>query len=349
MSALRRGWHKPPLFLLSIATFVLGIFLMKEGAAALGPLVRERFAVTGFLDGLGFGWLASYLLLSGSPVAGAAMAFLAAGIIDRLAAFGMVVGSRFGASFIVLFLGFLYVLRGRDRSESLAMGLLALTVAGSVQLLALPLGLWLVAGGRLEGWQPAAGGGLTGALDLLISPLARAIAQVLPDWGVFLIGLLVIFGSFKLFDLSLPGMTIAESRVGRVGAFIYRPWVMFGLGLAVTLVSMSVSISLGLLVPLSQRGLVRRENVVPYIMGANVSTYVDTLLAAALLGSAAAMGVVSACMLSIAAVSGLLLLLGFHRFERANLAFVDLCLSSRRNLMLFMLLIFALPMLLLTR
>ncbi len=343
----RPSLHKPPLFVLSLLTFVLGIFLMKDGAAALGPLVRERFAVGGFADGLGFGWLMSYLILSGSPVAGAAMAFLDAGVVDRFGAYGMVVGSRFGGSFIVLFIGFVYLLRGRDRSASLSMGMLSLLVAGSVQLPAIPLGLWMVGGGWLDGWDPGFGAGLADLLDRFFGPLTAALAARLPEWGVFLVGLAVIFVSFKLFDLSLPEMTLRESRVGRVGAFVYRPWVMFVLGGAVTLVSMSVSISLGLLVPLSQRGLVRRENVVPYIMGANVSTFIDTLLAAVLIGNAEAMGVVAAGMLSLAIVSLGLLAIGFQTYERGLLRFVDGILASRRSLGIFMVLIFALPVLLL--
>ena len=341
-----RGLYKLPLFLLSLLLFISAIYLMKEGAAALGPLVRDRFAVTGFADGLGFGWLMSYAILSGSPVAGAAMALLDAGVIDRLGAYGMVVGSRFGASFIVLVIGFLYLLRGRDRDSSLSMGMLSLSVAASVQLAALPLGLWLVSGGRLEGWRPGAGEDLRGSLDALLGPLAEVLAARLPGWGVFAVGLAIMLGSFKLFDLALPQMSIKASPVGRVGAFVYRPWVMFLLGSGVTLISMSVSISLGLLVPLGQRGLVRRENVVPYIMGANVSTFIDTLLAALLIGNPAAVGIVATEMVTLGLVSALIISLGFGRFERGLLGFVDRCLASRRNLALFMLIIFMLPLLL---
>ena len=60
---------------------------------------------------------------------------------------------------------------------------------------------------------------------------------------------------------------------------LYRPLVTFALGLAVTTLTMSVSVSLSVLVPLSARGYIRRENVIPYIMGANITTFVDTLVA----------------------------------------------------------------------
>ena len=63
------------------------------------------------------------------------------------------------------------------------------------------------------------------------------------------------------------------SLAGRVA---YRPWFMFAVGLGVTVLTLSVSVSLSLLVPLAARGYIRRENVVPYILGANITTFVDT-------------------------------------------------------------------------
>jgi len=60
---------------------------------------------------------------------------------------------------------------------------------------------------------------------------------------------------------------LKESQVGQVSRMVYKPMVMFALGAAITMVSMSVSVSLSILVPLSNRGIIRRENVIPYIMG----------------------------------------------------------------------------------
>ena len=116
------SWPKIGRFTISLFLFILAITLMKEGARDLAPLVRTRFAVTNPANSLGFGWLFAYLIMSGSPVAAAALTFFQAGVLDKLGAFTMITGSRLGASFIVLFIGFIYVLRGRNRANSLSMG-----------------------------------------------------------------------------------------------------------------------------------------------------------------------------------------------------------------------------------
>lgn len=342
----RWHWYKVPLFLLSLFLFMLAITLMKDGAGSLGPFIRDNLKVTNFVNSMGFGWLFSYLIMSGSPVAGAAMAFLDAGTVDKFGAYGMVVGSRLGASFIVLFIGFLYVLRGRNRGTSLAMGLVSLAVAFSMQLMALGVGLLLLHGGVLDRYHLVSVGALVDLTDVLLKPLSQWLASHVPSWGLFVVGLGVMMASFNLFDRCLPEMTLKESGVSTISQMVYKPWVMFMLGSAVTLISMSVSISLGLLVPLSQRGFVRRENVIPYIMGANISTFIDTLLVALLFNNPSAFTVVLVEMVSLAFVAMLILLINYQGYERALLRFVDWALADNRHMTAFMVSILVIPVLL---
>jgi len=160
------------------------------------------------------------------------------------------------------------------------------------------------------------------------------------------VGLGLILVTFNLFDKCLPEMTIKESQVGRMSRLVYQPMIMFLLGSAVTLVSMSVSVSLSILVPLSHRGFVRRENVIPYIMGANITTFIDTLLAAMLLNNYAAVSVVLAQMLGVALASLIILLVAFKAYQRACLRFVSWVTDKNLNLALFIFTIFIVPLVL---
>jgi hypothetical protein len=274
--------------------------------------------------------------MSGSPVAAAALTFFEAGVIDKLGAFAMITGSRLGASFIVLFIGFVYVLRGRNRASGLSMGLLSLSVTGTTYLVGLIIGWGLLQSGRLDHLQLQSGALLNSVIDLVFDPIIAFLQPLLPRWSLFLIGLGIIMVSFNLFDRCLPQMAIKESQVGRISRLVYKPWVMFILGGLVTLISMSVSVSLSILVPLSNRGFVRRENVIPYIMGANITTFIDTLLAAVLLNNPDAFTVVLVEMLSITIVSILILLTVYHRYERGMLALVAWVTDSNRHLAIFM-------------
>ena len=341
-----RDRPKIGLFIVSLYLFILALTLMKDGARGLAPVVQDRFDLNSAFNTMGFGWLFAYLVMSGSPVAASALTFLDAGIITPVQTFTMIIGSRMGASFIILFIGFIYVLRGRNRSTSLSMGLLSFTVTGTLQIGSVVIGTLLLLSGVLDRFTLGGGAALTSITDVLIEPVSGLFKGFLPTWALFLVGLGIILVTFNLFDRCLPEMTIKESQVGRMSRLVYNPMIMFLLGSAVTLVSMSVSVSLSILVPLSHRGFVRRENVIPYIMGANITTFIDTLLAAVLLNNHAAVSVVMAEMLGVAISAMIILLLFFRRYERWALGFVQWVTERNVNLALFMFGIFVIPLIL---
>jgi sodium-dependent phosphate cotransporter len=293
------------------------LLLVKEGARPLARFVRNDISVDSALGALGFGWLFALVILSGSPVAATALAFLDANVLTVPETFAMVAGSRLGASFIVLFVGFVYMLRGRQREGTLGAGLLSLLVTQTIYLPALLVGYLFLAQPWLgdRGLWPAAGGGGS-LLNLVFDPLLALLTSIVTVPALFPLGFGLMLASFWMFDQALPEFGLRETGLGRINRLLYRPIVSFGLGAALTAVTMSVSVSLGMLVPLSNRGFVRQENIIPYIMGANITTFVDTLLAAALLANPLAVNVVLVQMVSVTIVSLLVLLVGFRPYER---------------------------------
>jgi Na+/phosphate symporter len=339
----RINWRKVGLFLLALCLFILAIQLLKSSATALAPFVRDRLAVQNAANALGFGWLFAYLVLSGSPVAATALAFFDADVIDRLGAFTMIAGSRFGASFIVLALGFIYTLRGHERRGSLAMGLLSLLVTFAVYVPALAVGYGLLRLGWLDWLQPASGSEAFSIMDAVFDPLVRLAEALLPRGVVFLLGFGVLWSSLNLIDKALPDMRLKESAFGGMARLLYRPIVTFALGLAITSLTMSVSVSLSVLVPLSVRGYIRRENVIPYIMGANITTFIDTLVAALLINNPGAFTVVLVEMVSVASVSLVILLFIYRPYERLLLRCVEVIGESNPHMAVFLLVIVAIP------
>jgi sodium-dependent phosphate cotransporter len=285
--------------------------------------------------------------MSGSPVAASALAFYNNGTLDQFNTYAMITGSRLGASFIVILIGFIYILRGRDRATSLSMGLLSLIVTVTTYIPSFFLGLYFLRSAYLDRFQIQAGQSIQSVFNRLIYPISNLVSDLLPQWVVFLVGLGIIMLSFTLFDKCLPEMALKESQVGQVSRLVYHPLVMFLLGAAITMISMSVSLSLSILVPLSNRGFIRRENVIPYIMGANITTFIDTLLAAALLDIPSAFTIVLAGMLSISIVSILVLLTMNHFYQAFTLKSANWITSSNRNLVIFGLIILSIPILLL--
>lgn len=343
----RPNWKKIGLGVLGIASFVLAIQLMKEGAGAVAPYIRDWLRVNSAANSLGFGWLSAYVVMSGSPVAAVALTFFDAGTMGQFETLTMITGSRLGASFIVLFIGFIYVLRGHERLTGLSMGLLSFILTAFLHAPGLGLSYVLLANNLTDPISLGGGQALTSALDMLYGPLVQFVVQYAPGWLTFLIGAGLVLLSFNLIDRALPQLHLETSQFGAISRVVYRPIVMFLMGVVITALSMSVSISLSILVPLSARGYIRTENAIAYIMGANVSTFVDTLFVALLLSNPQATEVVLVQMISITAVSLFVLAFLYGPTERLMLYIISRTGRRTRNLAIFVAAILIAPLILL--
>jgi hypothetical protein len=329
--------------------FILALELLKKGAGPLGPFLKSTLGIKNATNTLGFGWLVAYGVLSGSPVAAIALSFFDQQVISDVQTFSMITGSRLGASFIVLFVGFLYYLRGHKRGASIAIGVLCLVVTASIYLPAMAIGYWLLTGGWLDRIQIGDASQLTSVLDVIYDPILAFVTRWLGSlpWLIFFVGIGVLLVSFNLLDKALPEMNAERSAFKRIDRLVYRPTAMFILGMAVTSVTLSVSVSLSILVPLSAKGFIRRENMLPYIMGANITTFIDTLFAALVMSGQAAFTIVLVEMVSVALISVLVLLTCYRVYERAVIWLLDLVMLDNRTLGGFVALMLITPVVLL--
>ena len=342
----RRPWGAVPKalsFLAALFLFILAIQLMKEGAFAIGPRIRGSGLFDNGVSTLGVGWLSAYLVLSGSPVAVMGLSLHSAHAINELQTFTMISGSRLGASFIVLLVGFIYSLRAPNRRESLGMGVLALSVSALAYIPAMLLGYTILKSGLLDGINWAASSEVQSVIDAGWGWAQNAIERLLPAPLLFPAGLGVILASFKLLDRVLPTID-SERHADARGHWLRRPWPMFFLGCLACLLTLSVSVAITVLVPLAARGYVDRKEAIPYIMGANITTLADTLLAAMLLpDGAGSVQVVLSLAIAVTLVTALLLAFAYRPVQRAIMALDEWAVGTNLRLWLFVTVLFLVP------
>ena len=335
----RGPWYviqKLLLFVPAMFLFILAVQLMKAGAAAVGPQIEGQFPFANGVSTLGAGWLGAYFVLSGSPVAASAISLFGAGTLTKLQAFTMLSGSRLGASFIVLLTGFLYARRNRDRErgESIGIGIQAMTMTAIVYLPGMLIGYTIMREGLLDGFDMHASGKMNAVLGALWGPIVDAVTAHVPGWSLFLIGLGVILVSFNLIDRVLPAVS-SDATASKRAAWLKKPWTMFLLGCLVATLTLSVSVALTVLVPLAAKGLVKRDEALPYIMGANITTLADTLVVAMLQTTPVAAQIVLAEAIGVTIVSLAILAFAYQPVKRIVIGFDDWLVSSNRRLALF--------------
>jgi Na+/phosphate symporter len=330
---------------LGLGLFVTALGLMKAGAAELVPTLEGSIFTDNPWSTLGLGWLMACIVLSGSPIAVSALALLDGGAINVNESFTMLTGSRFGAAFVVLVVGVLYAVRGKGsagKRAPISIGILSLTVTLITYVPGALIGFFLLESGALDNVDIGTSPSLTSATDKAFGWAVDVVTAVLPEWTLFPVGLGVLLLGFAVFDRVLPEVG-GETLEHRPGAWYDRKWPMFLLGCGVCLLTLSVSVALTVLVPLVAKGYLRRANTIPYIMGANITTLADTLVAAILLGNQDGVRVVIAVTAGVSVWTLTMLTFFFPLVRRACLAFANWSLQSRVHLAAFVFGLLALP------
>jgi Na+/phosphate symporter len=163
-----------------------------------------------------------------------------------------------------------------------------------------------------------------------------------PGWALFLVGLGVILVSFSLLDRVLPNLR-NQTTISKHARWLKHPWTMFGLGCLVALLTLSVSVALTVLVPLAAKGYVKREEALPYIMGANITTLADTLVVAMLQNTPVAAQIVLAEAIGVTIVSLAILAFFYAPVKRSVLGLDDWLVASNHRLAIFVGGLFLLP------
>lgn len=339
--AVRVGWAVAGLLL-----FVFALEVTKTGAGSVRPML-DGMAVGGVVNGVGFGWLLSYVVLSGSPVAAVGVTLLSQDVLTQVEAFGVIGGSRLGASFIVLAVGFVYYVLGRRSGDGLSIGVVALVTTFTTQGPALAVGYVALRNGWFDGVSPGAPTSLGSLTGKLYGSAVAGIDGALPGLGVFVVGLAILLASFAVFDRALPQLEGEAEGIRRVFHALRRRELMFLMGALITLTTMSVSLSITVLVPLALKGYIKREHVIPYVMGANITTFVDTLGASFLVGGAAAFTVVFTQMATLTGISAVILTVAYGPYCSMVLGVATWSLASRRRFAAFLAAIVSVPALLL--
>ena len=336
--------------LASVAVFLFAVQLLgaaTEGAAPLLERVLGRTVVDGS-SALGLSWLATYGLTNGSVVAALGLSLLDAELLSPPETFLVIAGSRLGGAAIVLVVGVLDYLQRRDARtlrEGTSLGTLTFLVTFTVYVPVTVLGVAALSAFQSDLLAATTGLRGLGQSPSYLDPVMATITRTLGPGPSFGLALAVLFGSLWLFDEVLEHVRTETVRT-HLFRHVRRKWTAFAVGLLLTGVTTSVAFSLGVIVPLYNREFVRREEVVPYVLGANVGTLLDTLVVAFVLDSTVGVALVSLVM-GLATLVTLVALAAYAPYTALVDAGQDRLLDDRRYLVAFGVLLVAVPLALL--
>ncbi len=275
-------------FLLALYMFVFSLTLIKVSSASLGGGI---FSLTrngmNELNAFGFGWLATLITQSSGAAAATLIAFHLAGIIGPVFLLYMIIGTRIGTSITALFTSFLIHAKRRDFRHGFEIGLANLVYAIPIAIIMFLLEFFTGFFSKVGSYFVVFGYPFNyNIIDLVVMPIINLISSM-PDNLKIVLGVLLLVGSLKYlprFMINIWGEVRLKSKINRL---LDKKWKSFFLGLGVTILLMSTSITITFLIPLVVTRIIKLKKVIPYMIGANLGGVSEIVLGGLVLGGSA--------------------------------------------------------------
>jgi sodium-dependent phosphate cotransporter len=289
------------LFLLGLLyLFFVSIGLMSASFKFFGKGFAEQLLATTSnpFVGLFIGVLATSLVQSSSTVTSMTVGLVAGGALTLETAIPIVMGANIGTSVTNTIVSVGHISRSEEFRRAFAAAIVHDFFNLIAVLILFPLQLATNFLGKVSMFLAhnlAEMGGLTliNPLRAIVKPTVKLITNLAGESGVIMliIALLMLFLALRYIVVNLRLLVI-----GRIEQFfdktLFRTAVTaMLLGLVVTVLVQSSSITTSLAVPLAGAGILTLGQIFPYTLGANVGTTITAMLAALVTGQEAAVAV----------------------------------------------------------
>ena len=286
--------------------FILSITLLGASFKLFGAEFAETIfeATSNPVVALMIGVLTTAIIQSSSTTTSIIVGLVASGMLPFEAAVPMVMGANIGTSVTNIIVSMGHISRGDEFKRAFCGSLLHdfFNVCAVAVVLPLEISFGLISKSalKLETLFSGFGGMKFGSpLMAVTKPVAKWIIQMSGDsgWISAFVALAILFIALHFIVKVLRSLVL--SRVEKFfQRYIFRtPILSFILGAVLTAFVQSSSITTSLVIPLLGAGVLRPEQIYPYLLGANVGTTITAFLAAFVTGSHQAISVAFAHLL----------------------------------------------------
>lgn len=289
------------IFLLALLyIFFVSIALMGASFKFFGAGFAEQLLLSTAnpFVGLFIGVLATSLVQSSSTTTSMTVALVAGGALNIATAIPIVIGSNIGTSVTNTLVAVGHISRPAEFKRAFAaatvhdlFNLLSVLILFSLQLTTDLLGT--TATFLAEQFKESGGLELVNPLKVIVTPAVTLITTLTAESGTIM---LIIAGALLFLALRYIVLNLRALMLGRVERFFdtilfKNAFTAMLLGLILTVLVQSSSITTSLVVPLAGAGILTLRQIFPFTLGANVGTTLTAILAALITGSEAAVTV----------------------------------------------------------
>lgn len=282
--------------ILLLYVFLLSIKLIGTSFQLFGKGFAEQL-ITSYSNpflGLFTGILATSLIQSSSTITSLVVGLVGGGVIPIAYAIPMIMGANVGTTITNTLVSLTFVTRKEDFRRAFAGATVHdfFNLCAIVVFFPLEINFHIIQKTALfltSLFEGVGGISITSPLKLIIDPIVKSFKHLLTDIASFpetlagivmlVLAVVVIVSSLIYLVKNMRSLTVrhTESFIDR---YLFRNAVSaMTLGLALTIVVQSSSVTTSFIVPLVASGVINLERAYPYTLGANVGTTFTAILA----------------------------------------------------------------------
>jgi len=287
-----RSWKSFVKLAFFLYLFILAIELIKKASGGVAPDAKQ-FILQNVspLKAIAVGWFSTSVAQSSGAVSSIAVTFVGNNIIDLPTAVYILIGASMGTTITALIISLVTVSnKKKDFRHGFEIALCYSIYSFFLVFIVFFLEYFFGLFSRLALFLALLFEGnfsylkIPDVVDIITGPLVNSLSS-----SNFLLTFLVAF-LILIFALRYISRAIIEVLGGEVKAknFINRhfdsPIKAYCLGVILTAIVFSSSITISLLVPLAVSGLIGLRRSIPFILGADLGTFTDTFLVSLIVG-----------------------------------------------------------------
>jgi sodium-dependent phosphate cotransporter len=286
--------------LASIYFFVSGIVLIKSSAVIMGESLAERIVllIRDTTSGVFSGWIGTALLHSSGAFDSIIVAFTSSGVMPINLAVATIIGAEIGTTVTPFLISLLGHMRGGRRltaSFNVTMSHVLYNLFTLMIFYPLELYTGVFTNIALQGKDFFIKAAWLNAFPDIIdvtTPWVDVLLGFIPSWAGLILGGVLLIAALMALEKYMTAIFSIPRSWNLIRATFTKPVRAFMAGFLFTVLVPSTTVMVSLLVPLASSGAILADYyILPYILGANIGTVFDVMIAALATGDSISLGV----------------------------------------------------------